>query len=70
MTLARENYMRVLTAMIVAACALLIALYAYLNRFATVLLIVVMGALVWLIHYFIIYPRYTKTRASVAPNLS
>ncbi len=56
--------------MIVVVCALLIAPYAYLNRFATVRLIVVIGALVWLIHNFIIYPRYTKPRAGVAPNLS
>ena len=62
MTLTRENYMRVLTAIIVSVCAALIALYTYLNRFTTVLLIILMGILVWLIHYFIIYPWYTKQK--------
>ena len=61
-TLTRQNYMRILTAIIVTVCATLIALYAYLNRFTTVLLIILMGTLVWLIHYFIIYPWYTKNR--------
>ena len=55
--------MRVLTATIVTVCAALIALYAYLNRFTTALLIILMGILVWLIHYFIIYPWYTKNRS-------
>ena len=49
--------------MIVAVCAALIVLYAYLNRFATVLLIILKGILVWLIHYFIIYPWYTKPKS-------
>ena len=54
--------MRVLTAIIGTVCAALIALYAYLNRFTTVLLIIIVGILVWLIHYFIIYPWYTKQK--------
>jgi chromate transport protein ChrA len=67
MTLTREKYMRVLTAIIVTVCAAVIALYAYLNRFTTILLITLMGILVWLIHYFI-YPWYTKQKPQRGNN--
>jgi hypothetical protein len=56
--------MLTVTAVIVVVCGVLIALYAYLNRPTTVLLIVVMGVLVWLIHYFVISSWYIKRKVS------
>jgi hypothetical protein len=56
--------MRALSGVIVTVCGILIVLYAYLWRLATVALIVFMGIVVWLIHYFFISPWYPKRKTT------
>ena len=51
-TTPERDYMRVLSGVIVTLCSILIVLYAYLGRLATVALIVFMGIVVWLIITF------------------
>lgn len=56
--------MRVLSGVIATVCGILIVLYAYLGRLATVALIVFMSIVVWLIHYFFISPWYLKRKTT------